>query len=108
MQGSIKELRGTAKNTMTKSITKGNQGRNLEAEMEAEAIEECTYWLAPHTLLRLLPYLHQDHLPRAGTLDSVRGSPTVIINQENTQQACPQVSVMEAISPLRFFSWEMI
>lgn len=87
---------------MTKSM-KGNQGRTLEAE----AAEGCTYWLVPHTLLSLLSYRHQDHLPRGRALSSVLGSPAVIINQENAQQACPQVNVIEAVSQLRLFSPEM-
>jgi hypothetical protein len=33
------------------------QGRNLEAGMDAEAMEGAAYWLAPHGLLSLLSYL---------------------------------------------------
>lgn len=62
------------KNTMTKSIVKRNQGGNLETEVDAEAVEECTDRLAPPTSLSLPPYTHQDHLPGGGTVQSVLGS----------------------------------
>lgn len=39
------------------------QVRNLEADTEAEATEECCFLVSSHGLLSLLLYTIQDHLP---------------------------------------------
>ena len=48
--------------SISQFITEGSKGRNphdrnLEAEVDAEAMEEPTYWLVPCGLLNLLSYL---------------------------------------------------
>jgi hypothetical protein len=43
------------------------QGRNLEAEADAEAMEGCCLLTCSHGLLSLLSYKTQDHQPRDGT-----------------------------------------
>lgn len=52
------------------------QSRNLEAETEAETMEE-HYLLA---CLRLLLYTTQDHLSRGGTAHNKMSPPTLVIN----------------------------
>jgi hypothetical protein len=37
---------------------------------EAETMEDAAYWLPPSSLLSLLLYTNQDHLPIAGTVPS--------------------------------------
>jgi hypothetical protein len=49
-----------------KSEQELQQGRNLEAWLDAESIEGAAEWLAPHGLLSLLSYRTQDHQPRSG------------------------------------------
>ena len=39
------------------------QCSNLEAQVDAEIIEDTVHWLAPYGLLSLLCYRTQDHLP---------------------------------------------
>jgi hypothetical protein len=52
-----------------------NQGRNLEAGADAEAMEGAAYWLAPPGLLCLLSYRIQDHQPRDGPTHNGLDSP---------------------------------
>lgn len=56
---------------------------NLGTGTDAEATEGAVYWPAPHSLLCLLSFTTQDHLPMGGTADSKWGPPTRTINQEN-------------------------
>lgn len=51
-------------------IWEGNKDRNLEAEIEAEAIRSAVCWLAPSGLLGLLPCLTQDIMVWNGTTHS--------------------------------------
>lgn len=44
----------------------------------------------------------ENHLPSGGTTRRGLGIPALISNQENALQVCPQGSLMEAISQLRF------
>ena len=75
----------------------GTQGRNPEASTEAE-VGGITYRLAPQGLFTLLSYTIQDFLRRCGTTHSGLGPPTLIINQENAPEACPQGDLGEASS----------
>jgi hypothetical protein len=62
-------------------ITKGSQdrnshnGRNLEAGLDAEAMEGTAYWIASPCLFRLLSYRLQDYQPRDGTTQNGLCSP---------------------------------
>jgi hypothetical protein len=67
-----KESVYSAYNSTFLFITKGSQGRNsqgrnLEAAVDAEAMEGAAYWLASPGLLSLIFYRTQDHQPRDGT-----------------------------------------
>jgi hypothetical protein len=43
------------------------QGRNLEAGVDAEAMEDAAYWIAFPGLLSLISYRTQDYQPKDGT-----------------------------------------
>ena len=49
------------------SQDRSSQGRNLEAEADAEAMEGAAYWIAFPGLLSLPFYRTLDHQPRDGT-----------------------------------------
>ena len=51
----------------------GGQGRNLEAEADAEGMEGAVHWRVPLGLPGLLSYRTQDHQPRNGTTHSGLG-----------------------------------
>ena len=58
-------------------VTKGRQGRNLEAGADAEVVEEyCSL-----CLFNLLCYITRTHLRRGGTAHHELGPPMLIINQ---------------------------
>lgn len=60
----------------------GTKGRNLEAEIEAEAMENnAAHWIVPRALLSLLAYVLKDHHPRDGTTLGELGPSTPIIHQ---------------------------
>lgn len=48
------------------------------------------YWLSLYGLLRLPSYTTDDYLPMGGATHSGLGSPTSVINQEDTLQTCLQ------------------
>ena len=45
-------------------ITKGHQGRSLEAGAAAEGMRNVAYWLVPHDLLNMLSERTLDHQAR--------------------------------------------
>lgn len=47
----------------------GNQDKNLEAGTEVEAMEECWLLACSHSILRLLFYPSQGHLPRGDVIN---------------------------------------
>ena len=71
--------------SIPKEARAGTRGRNVEAETEAEAMEECCLlaclWLASG-FLSYFYYTTQDHLPRDATTHSGLG-PLSTNNQEN-------------------------
>ena len=57
------------------------QSRNLEAEIEAETMEEYYFTgLLPMAYSKLLSYTTQDHLSRGGTAHNKMSPPTLVIN----------------------------
>ena len=52
----------------------GNQDKNLEAGTEVEAMEECWLLACSHSVLRLLFYTSQGHLPRGDVIDGWSGA----------------------------------
>jgi hypothetical protein len=65
---------------LEKSGQELTQGRNLEAGIHTEIMEDAAYWLAPHSILNLFSYRTQDHQPKDGTTHDGWGSPTSITN----------------------------
>jgi hypothetical protein len=73
-------------------------GRDLGVGTEAEAMEECclpscSLWVAQPAY---------GPSPRCGISHSGEDPPISIIHQENVPQACPEASLMETFSQLRF------
>lgn len=58
----------------------GAQGRNLQMEMDAEAMEECYFLAALHGLLSTFSFILQDTLPKGGTTHNGLDFPTSITN----------------------------
>lgn len=56
--------------------------------MEAEAMEESSYYIVPYGLLSLLSHTTKNHKPRVVTAANGLASTPSIINQENAPQAC--------------------
>lgn len=52
------------------------QGRNLEAETEAQTVGEGCLLPVSSSLLSLLSFTPQDHMPRVGTIHIELDSPT--------------------------------
>ena len=69
-------------------ITERSQSRNSGQGSEEETLRMS----APHSLLNLLSYRTQDHLPIGDTAVTGLDPLTPIINEENAlnRQACPQ------------------
>jgi hypothetical protein len=81
------------------------QVRNLEAEADTEAMEECCCFLvAPHALISLPSYRTQDHQPRSSISHSGLGPPTSMTKEENALQAClePDIFFQPRYPPLRW------
>lgn len=79
-----------------KEASAGTQGRNLDAETEAEAKGGCC-------LQACSPWVATTYLPKDGTTPSGPGLPTSIINQENINQDLSIGNLMEAFPQLLFF-----
>lgn len=73
----------------------GKSGWKSEAGSEAEATEYC---LLACSLYQSAIYTTQYQQPSSGL-----GPPTSTINRENATQTCPQVHLMEALTPWRVF-----
>lgn len=61
----------SASSYISQSITGRGQGRNKGRNLQAgtqEARRSAAYWLAPHSLLSLISYTFQYHLPMVGTI----------------------------------------
>ena len=63
-----------------KSAHRLEQGRNLEAGADAEAMEGAAYWLTSYGLLSMLSCKTQGRQPRDGITHNELGSPLLIIN----------------------------
>lgn len=88
-----------AHNSSSEEIRAGTKDRNLEAEMETEAMKNC-YLLSPCCILCiLLSYTAQDPLTSSGPSNSELSSPTPIFNKEMLQQT------LSVYSPL---CWEAL
>lgn len=74
------------------------QGRNPEAETEAEATGECCFLVCSFWLSHKFSYANQDHLPGGGTTHSKPCSRTSFSHQENV----PRGQSVVAIPYLRF------
>lgn len=83
-------------------MTEGRHGRNLEVGTDFGLLGG-TLFTGFFPLACSACFIIQPGTtgPRSGTTHSELGSPTSIINQDNTSDY-PQVSLMEAISQLRF------
>lgn len=57
----------------------------MQAGIDAEAIEECSYWFASHDLISLISYKTQDQQHRHGTIYCGLGPPTFITNLKYAQ-----------------------
>lgn len=80
------------------SSTEDGQDRNTSEALAVETIESrCLLACSLRLMLSYLPYTAQVHLPRKGTTHSGLGPPTLISNQENIPQTCPQANLMEEI-----------
>lgn len=79
------------------SVAEGRQGRNLEARIEAGAMEEHCLWLASHGLLSLFSYTPQDHLTRGDIAHSGLVLPMSISNRKKGTQT----HLIEAFFQLR-------
>jgi hypothetical protein len=83
-------------------ITKGSQGWNLSRpgtwrqELMQRPWRDTAYWLSHHSLLSLLSYRIQGHLPRNGTTHIGQDPPPSITNYENS----PQPYLMGGICPI--------
>lgn len=63
----LKKGTGLFNLTIPRRLEEGTQGLDLEAEIEAVAIEKPPNWLVPHGLFGLFSCTIQDHLPSDGT-----------------------------------------
>lgn len=74
---------------LLREVSAGPQGRNPEADIEAETMERgAAYWLAPSDCLGLISDTTQNHLPRSGTIHS-EVLPHQAFNQENAPPSPP-------------------
>lgn len=64
----------------SRSITEGSQSRSSRQELKQEPWKSAADWIAPPSLLSLLSYSPQDHLPSQNGLDP----PALTIYQENS------------------------
>lgn len=84
-------------------IMKRNQDRNLEANTEGEAMEDCCLlacfsWFVQYTFA----YTSQPPAQRWHHQQYMLSPLATIANQENAPQTCLEVSLIEAFSQLRF------